>query len=213
MKKEEIESNELKRLIALKAGKIDFEDVTDEELEQVRDIVLNAYLINGKKSDISLDAITLFPNLERLRIVNFEITDEVIEKLASLERLSSLEILGATFSDVDFSKLSKKLENINFTNCTSLPFKYPEVRNVAVTRCGIDFKNINFGVAENILIQNSIANNAHNLDDYTNIKRINLDGTVLYDEQEKILEDILVAVNTQYSHEKETRYYDSDNRE
>lgn len=214
MKKEEIKSNELKRLIALKAGKVDFTDVTDEDLEGIRDIVLNAFLINGKSSDISLDAISLFPNLERIRIANFEITNEVVETFATLKKLSSIEIVGGIFTEVDFSKLSEQIREMSFANCESLSFKYPKMKNIVINRCGVDFENIDFSVAENILIQNSTVKNAHNLNDYMHIKRVNLDGSSLYDGQEQVLENILVSDNTQYSHEQESRFYDgSNNRE
>jgi hypothetical protein len=50
MKKEEIKNHELERLIAMKANKLDFEEVTDEDIENIDNITLNRCLINGKDS-------------------------------------------------------------------------------------------------------------------------------------------------------------------
>ena len=208
MIKEKISNKELKRLIAFKSGKIDFEEVTEEDIMCIRDISLSSRLINGAESGIDLEVLKYFFSLERVRISNFEITDDVIQMLSELECLDTIEIVGCTFKDVDFTKLNGKLKRISFSKCEELPFKYPDVRDIRVIKSNIDFTNIDFTNVQNVFIQSSTIRNAHSLDDFCEIKKVNLDGTKLYDENGEEIKDIQVAEKTGYSHEEDVMLLD-----
>jgi hypothetical protein len=157
---------------------------------------------------INLNCVQAFPNLKRLKISNFEITQEFIDTIANFKDLKFLEITRGSFSNVDFKSLESKLESIRFSNCPELPFEYPKVKDVMITKSAIDFSRIDFDVANKIFIQNSTIKNVRDLDQYDNIQKINLDGSELYDENEILIQDIKVSDKTIYTHEREVYYYD-----
>lgn len=209
MIKEKFESKELKRLIAMKTGKIDFEAVSEEDIVRIRDISLNSFLMNGQSSGIDLNILKYFLSLERVRISNFEITNEVLDMLSKLECLDTIEIVGCTFKDVDFSSLNGKIKRISFTKCDDLPFTYPDVADINIVKSNIDFKNINFGNVQTVFIQNSTIKNVSDLNEYSEIRKVNLDGTILYDSNGDVVKDIKVGDKTSYTHEEEVFYYDN----
>lgn len=206
---QKIENEELKRLITMKANKLNFEDVTKEEFERIKDITINGYLINGKESNINLKELLFFPNLKRVKISKFEITDESIEIILKLEKIEHIEFVSCSLKNAKLDKLNKKIKSINFINCENLQSKYPEVENIIVIGTKIDFKNINFINVKKVFIQKCVVKNAYNLNNYLNIEEVNLDGSELYNENNELIQDILVAKNTKYTHEKIVYYYDS----
>ena len=208
MRKEKIKNRELQRLLAMKSGKMDFEEVTEEDFDKIHDIALSAYLMNGKESNIDLNVLTFFPYLKRVKISGFEVSNKIIELFHKMEELTSIGIVKCKFKDVDFSKLNGKIERIKFINCESLPFDYPEVEDVEIVGSTVDFKRINFENVQSVFIQNSIVQNAFDLNKYGHIKKVNLDGTVLYDEDNQELQDINVGENRSYTHQKKLYYHD-----
>lgn len=210
MKKEEIKNSELKRLITMKSNKLNFDEVNDEDLENIREISLNSYLINGKESEIDLNIIRAFLNLKDVRISNFTITQDIIDMLEEQEKIEGIEFVNTTFDEnIKFSKFSERLKKISFTNCEKLAFDYPNVSSIQIMRSNVDFKNVDFNKIKKIFIQNSTIQNVFNLDEYENIEIVNLDGSRLYDKEGKQVQDISVAEKTSYTHKSIVYYYDS----
>ena len=208
MKKEKINNLNLQRLIALKCNKLDFKDVTDEDLEKIQEITLHGKLINGKMSGIDLESIQLFPNLITLGISDFTLTQGFIRYISELSKLKSIEIISCFFEEIDFSTVEENLSDIRFIGCRNLPFKYPKQKSIIITGSEIDFNNIDFSGAENVEIIESNIKNAYDLIDFTNLVSINLDGSKLFDKHGEILEDIKVPKGAQYSHALEIKAVD-----
>ena len=203
MRKEKISSAEFKRLVALKVNKLSYEDVTEDDFDRVSDLVFKATSFNGDKTDIDLGWISLFPNISRLRIIGFEINQDIIDMLSKQVNLTMLEFALCQIGEVSFKGLNGKLKSVGFTDCGSLNFKYPEVSVVSVSKSEIDFNNIVFDKVKGIDILDSIIRNGHSLKMYPEIQRVELDGTKIYDQKGNEIQDIEVSDMTKYSHKKQ----------
>ena len=60
MKKEEIKSRELKRILEAKFDVFDFKDIKDEELDSVNKLFVRKRKLNGEETDIDLSEISNF---------------------------------------------------------------------------------------------------------------------------------------------------------
>lgn len=200
MLKEKINNIELQRLIALKCNKLDFEEVSDEDIEKIDEISLRGKLINGRMSGIDLDTVQLLPNLVSLSISDLEVTQQFIEDISKLKQLKRLEIVGCPFGEVDFNILEQENIDIQFIGCEALPFKYPKVKNINVRGSNLNFESIDFSDVENVNITESKINNAYDLVDFKNLKKVNIDASVLTNKQGEPINDIKVPEETQYSH-------------
>lgn len=204
MKKEEIKDNkELKRIIALKLGKMPYDEIEAEDFDRIDEIALNARLINGKESGISLDAISLFPNLRRLKLSNYRITKEAISLIASLVGLRDLEIYGAEFEEgINFEGFEHTLKSLRFYNCLEIGFAYPRLEEVWLNQTDINFSKIDLQTSRRIVIRNGNVCNICDLTDFPNLESVNLDGSILTKDDE-IVKDIQVNSKTEYTHKDE----------
>lgn len=200
MYKEKINNVELQRLVALKCDKLDFADVTDEDIKKISNITLRGILINGNPSGIDLDCVESFPGLEKLSIYDYAITQDLINTLTELKQVKILEFGNCSFEDIDFENIQEKLSRIRFTGCESLPAKYPKTKKVQVAGSKIDFSSIDFKQVEDVAILESIVSNAHDLDEFSEIKSVNLDGSTLFNNEGNLISDIKVSENTVYTH-------------
>lgn len=210
MRKEKITSLELKRLIALKANKLSYEDVTEEDFDEITELVFNANSFSGEKTEISLDWITLFPNLESIRIIGFDVDQTVIDNLSNQMRLTAIEFSKCKMYEITFEGLNGRLKRAGFAGCGSLDFKYPDVPYVYVSNSEIDFNNIDFEKVKGITILGSKIKNGHNIEKYPDIQNVYLDGSVIYDEEENEIPNIEVSKMTKYSHRKEIELVDTE---
>lgn len=209
MRKEKITSQELKRLIALKANKLSYDDISEEDFDEITELVFNSITFGGEKTGVDLNWIALFPNLERVRIIGFDIEQEVLDILANQMRLHSVEFSKCNMGDISFEGLNGRLKRAEFTECGKLDFKYPEVPYVNISGSEIDFENIDFEKVKGISILKSVIKNGKNLTDFEHIERVILDGTkILFGDEEQ--ENIEVSKNTKYSHKKEVELVDTE---
>lgn len=193
---------ELKRLVALKLGKMPDEDITSVDLDRIDEFTFNAYLMNGQKSGITLDDIKLFKNIKRLKLSNYKINQEAIQTIASLEYLEQLEIFGAEFEeDISFDDLGKNVKKLKFNNCLEIKFPYPKLEEVWINRTDIDFKKIDLNSAKRIIIKNSHIKNICDLTDFPQLENVDFDGTELTNENGEKVQNIKVGVKTKYTHQ------------
>lgn len=203
MNKNDVKSQELRATIAMKLGKFSYSEVTDEELKEVKDIILRKYKFNGEDTGIDVSELLNLPNLQAVTLGDFEITDSDIEILAKLESLERIQ-----FSNCDFSSVRNKLPNeellvVTLSGCTS-----PENMNVSAAKylkilgSEVDFNKLNIEDLEQLVIQNSEVINFTSLVGKTAARTINLDGSNVYAPNGQEVEDIetepgvLVSFNT-----------------
>lgn len=209
MRKEEIKSSELRRLITLKSNKLDYKDVTEEDFDRITELVFNSKAFNGEETGVDLNWIELFPELRSIRIIGFDITQEVLELLSSRVNINSVEFANCQMDELDFEKLNVRLKRVEFNNCGVLPFKYPKVPSVHVVNSELDFDNIDFNIVKGMYVLNSVIKNGRSLTEFENIERVVLDGTTIFCGDE-VLEEIEVSKSTKYSHKDEVELVDSE---
>ena len=202
MSLEKIQSEELKRQVTLRARKLSFKDVTEEDLDRISEITLNAKSFDGEKTNIELSVLEIFKNLKKVRLIGFDITKEGIDEISKLEHLEMLEFVKCKVEDVSFELLQEKLERIYFSECGELLFKYPKVRNIIVNMCRVDFRNVDLEEVQAIHIINSVIKNLPDLSKYLNLKKVNFDGSKIIDESGMEVVDISVPEKIEYSHKK-----------
>lgn len=198
------DNKELNKIVALKTGRMPYEELTDEDFSKVEEITLNTRLINGEESGISLEAIELFRNLRRLKLSNYKITKEAIVTIASLAGLREVEFFGAEFEEgIDFSALEHTLKSLRFYNCLEVNFPYPSLEEVWLNQTDIDFGKVDLQTARRIIIRNGTVRNICDLTEYPNIELVNLDGSILVNKDNEKLENIKVNGKTVYTHKAE----------
>ena len=208
MKLEEIKSEDLKRLLAVKCCRLDFKDVTENDLEKIQEINLSGKRVDGSRSDIDLDVINMLPNLGVVGISNFHIDQHAIDMLLRLKRLSTLDFIDCDFDNIEFSNVNMNLK-LRIRGCSKIPFKYPALREVDIIGSVVNFEDIDFSNAIGVTILESKVFNAKDLDDYINIERVRLDGSTLYDTEEKEIADIKTREKVEYSHKTTLELYDN----
>ena len=152
MKKELINNTHLQRLIALKSNKFDYEEVTDEDIDNIEELSIHGKLINGLASGIDLKGcIGLFTNLSSLSISDFILVPEVLDELKKLEKLTKLEVIGCEFDGIDFNELFKHMQ-IRFVGCRELPFEIRSQKIIDIQGCEVDFKKIDLTDSSPLII-------------------------------------------------------------
>lgn len=206
MKLEEIKSEDLKRLLAVKSCKIDFKDVTEEDLRKIQEINLSGKRIDGSTSDIDLDILSMLPSLCIVGISNFHISQETIDMILRLEKLSTIEFTDCEFDNIKFENIDKNLI-LRIKGCKNMTFRYPALNRIDIVGSIVNFDNIDFSNARVVSILDSKVFNSKDFLDYGNLERVILDGSTLYDTNEKEILDIKVDKGVKYSHKKILELY------
>ena len=81
MRKEEITSKEMKQCICLRTGKLNFSEVTDEDIENITTMDLRGVKFNGEPTDVILSELEALPNLNALMISHFDLNVEDINNI------------------------------------------------------------------------------------------------------------------------------------
>lgn len=209
MKKELINNIYLQKLITLKCNKFDFDDITDKEIENIRELNIHGKLINGQNTGIDLSQnIELFEGLETLSISDFTITQEVIEKLKLLKKLRELEIVDCDFYETDFSEILRKIP-VKFVGCKGLPFKLQGQRIVNIEGCDIDMNNISLDDVEELRLISCFIRNAKDIEKAEKLRAVNLNGSILTSVNNEKIDNIIVPEGCSYSHiDDVTQVYD-----
>lgn len=200
MRLEKIKSKELKRQIALRIGKLNFEDVTEEDFDEISELTLNFKSINGKKTDINLNVLEFFPYLKKIRIIDFDINQEDICKINKLECVEVLEFSRCKFNKINFDVIEERLKKIDFSECGELAFKYPKVKNILINMCEIDFEFVDLEAVQKIYVFDSVIKNLPDLSKYKDLEKVIFDGSKIIDANGKEIEDALISEHTEYSH-------------
>ena len=210
MKKERINNVNLRRLIALKCGKIDFEDVSDEEIEKISEITILGKKLNGEPTGITLDCLKLMNNIADLKLSDFILTPEDMDVLKQLEKLRSLQLSSCNLEEITEMSLPHGVSDFRITNCGKIKFKkYPEVSSIDISGSEIDMNSIDLDKVLDITILDSRIKNAKELTKFPAIRSVTIDGSILINKEGTIVDDIEVGENTVYTHLAQLETYDS----
>ena len=89
-----------------------------------------------------------------------------------------------------------------------MPFSYPKLKEILITGSVVDFNNIDFSIPQDVIIQSSDIRNVYDLDKFENLIRVNLNGSILYDNRNRVVQDLKVSGSTVYTHERKVYLYD-----
>lgn len=203
MKKEEITSKELKQCICLKTGKLNFSEVTDEDIENITEIDLRGIKFNGEETDVILAELDAFPNLNGLLISHFDLKAEDIDAISRQDKLRVVQFSSCDFENIETINLPN-LDVLVFVGCTDMgKLKMPKSRVLRVIGSELNFDGVDVNNIEKLLIQNSLVNNFTSLDSKDNLIEVNLDGSTLYDKDGNLVKDVKVKPEISFSYEDE----------
>lgn len=203
MKKEEITSKELKQCICLKTGKLNFSEVTDEDIENITEIDLRGIKFNGEETDVILAELDAFPNLNGLLISHFDLKVEDIDAISRQDKLRVVQFSSCDFENIETINLPN-LDVLVFVGCTDMgKLKMPKSRVLRVIGSELNFDGVDVNNIEKMLIQNSLVNNFTSLDSKDNLIEVNLDGSTLYDKDGNLVKDVKVKPEISFSYEDE----------
>lgn len=203
MRKEEITSKEMKQCICLRTGKLNFSEVTDEDIENITTMDLRGVKFNGEPTDVILSELEALPNLNALMISHFDLNVEDIDNLSKLSKLKTIQFTACDFDNITDIKL-EELDILVFVGCTDMgTLKMPKSRVLRVIGSEINFDGVNPGNIEKLLLQNTLVKNFTTLASNENLVEVNLDGSTIQDKDGKVVKDIEVAAGTFLSYEEE----------
>ena len=203
MKKEEITSKELKQCICLKTGKLNFSEVTDEDIENITEIDLRGIKFNGEETDVILAELDAFPNLNGLLISHFDLKVEDIDAISRQDKSRVVQFSSCDFENIETINLPN-LDVLVFVGCTDMgKLKMPKSRVLRVIGSELNFDGVDVNNIEKLLIQNSLVNNFTSLDSKDNLIEVNLDGSTLYDKDGNLVKDVKVKPEISFSYEDE----------
>ena len=175
--------DEVNKLIKLNLKKYDG-ILSDSDLKLVKELNLSNKTFSGKSKNINLDFLRFTNNLEKISIQYFDIGNNVIDILNSLNNLYSIEFSFCKFNFKNNLE-NKKLQSI-YINCCSVKdySKIKLTRNFTII--GENKLNLkileNKSNVENLSLNNCNINNFKYIKNFYNLKILNLDGSV-FDEK------------------------------
>ena len=207
MKKNEIKSKELKRILEAKFDVFDFKDIKDEDLDSMEKLFVRKRKLSGEETDIDLSEIFNFKNLKELRLLGFELTNSDIKMISNMG-LESLALSNCVFEKVDSLNIPKLKDLVIYggENVDLVSIKSPKL--LIIEDVNLDFSKLNIDDAKQINIFNCEIANMDSLKKYTELEFVNLDGSTVKDTKGNELRstnDISVGNNVVLSFEDEYR--------
>lgn len=92
-----------------------------KSIEMIDEISIPNQNFSGKNQNINLAEITKLTNLKSLSLQFFDITDDVIDYLNSLEELEDVQLYMCNFNTE--KKIDKRIKSINIYNCRGFKLK------------------------------------------------------------------------------------------
>lgn len=207
MKKEDIKSKELKRILEAEFDVFDFKDIKDEELDSVSKLFIRKRKLNGEETDIDLSEISNFKNLTELRLLGFKLSNEDMKLISSMN-LESIVFSNCVFENVKSLNMPKLKDLVIFggENVDNISIKSPEM--LIIEAANLDFSKIDILDTKQMNMFNCNIKNMDSLKKYSNLEFINFDGSIITDTNGKELKstnDINVGENVVLSFEEEYR--------
>ncbi len=173
--------------------------LTEEDILNVKKIVLNKYNLKGETIKYDYSDLKYLVNLEKCSIEILEITNPLVENINTLTNITTLELshnkiectcqFHGSFKKLIFKQISESILNL-IENSES-------VETIEI----IDFKNINvdhllrFKNVKNLYIYHSTIVHSENLKELQKLQNLKLDGSTL--DNESILDHLKDRVNIQ----------------
>lgn len=185
-----LNDKELEKVICFKVGKFFGEELEKEDFEELEELNINNRNFSGKYKNISLQELTLFPNIKRLSLQYFEIDDSLVEVLNKLENLESLEFASCGF--FQNAQLRNNSLNSLLLNCCKVkdynkifaPENFTIIGDENIRLDQIDGKEN----VRKMYLQDSKVKNFGKIEKYENLEKLNLDGSIV--DNKDMLEEV-----------------------
>lgn len=174
-----IENEILRKYIKQKCNKYDEQDLSQSDIEKIKDISINRINFSNQVLNIDLSELEKFPNLEILSLQNFEINEIIVKHLQKCKNLKILHLEMCNFKHINIFKIE---------NLKKLIIKYCKVENweiiyfpesvVIEAKEKIDLKDFNnIDKIINLSLNNLTIYNFTRILDFENLKYLNIDGS------------------------------------
>ncbi len=174
-----IENEILRKYIKQKCNKYDEQDLSQSDIEKIKDISINRINFSNQVLNLDLSELEKFPNLEILSLQNFEINEITVKHLQKCKKLKILHLEMCNFKHINIFKVE---------NLKKLIIKYCKVENweiiyfpesvVIEAKEKIDLKDFNnIDKITNLSLNNLTICNFTRILDFENLKYLNIDGS------------------------------------
>ena len=185
-----LKDKDLEKIACFKVGKFGNEELDEDDLKNVEEINISNRKFSGEEKNISLQELTLFPNIKRMSLQYFTIDDSIAEILSGLSNLESLQLASCKLY------LKSKIRNLNLKNlelnsCNVRDYSTIYAPNVLAIIGSDSIRLDKITGKENIermYLQNSKVKGFRSITDCGRLRSLNLDGSSVDDN--KILEEI-----------------------
>jgi hypothetical protein len=117
----EIKNKDLLRSLKFACGKFkDADELTEEDLEKIYELNINELSVTGRNSEIDLKEVPELPNLRRLSLKNFVISDDEIEFINKNKRLIDLSFDRCVFDSRKSYIASTTLKALSMRYCDNI---------------------------------------------------------------------------------------------
>lgn len=189
--------------VKYKLGIFDSREPSEQDLEQITDIFLTNLNPKGEKLETDISEIARLKKLKNLDLRGFELTQNIVETIDSLEELEVLSLYSCSSRSAISLNLSV-LKRLILDNCKSINLaevNFPE--NVLIINGGVvDLsKFINTCRVKRLEIKSSEIIYSELLKEIKNLKMLNVDGSTLDNEDIlNYLENKKISVSYEYEY-------------
>jgi len=153
------------------------DDILEEDLNNIEELTINKYKLNGKETDIDLEELKFFKNLKTLTLIKFKIDLNIIEKINDNKHLWAIQ-----FSKCDFQRvlpINQKINYVVLDCCENVNLEFIN-NNETVKIIGTEVDLIQLKQMENIetlYLQDCKIKNVIEILQCSKLKKLNLDGS------------------------------------
>lgn len=171
--------------IRTKLLKFSGEQISKDELDNIKNFSINNYTYSGVLKGINLNELENLPNLESLTLQHFQISDQEIKALENLRSLKDLFFSECSFNAKEFYEFPN-LSSIEFDICNYYYFpkiKLPKIVYINYAENGLNLKDFyNFENIEDLTMLNVKKITGFNfISQMRNLKNLNIDGSKVDD--------------------------------
>ena len=176
--------------VKYKLGIFDGSEPNEYDLDNVKDIFISNYNARGEKINTNISELVRLKKLKMLDLKGFELTQEVLDVINSLQELQELKLCECN-SKEPLNINIEKLKTIVLDNCSSIDLSQIQLpENLLMISCGIvDVSKLtNTKRLRDLGIKSSEVVNTSALTEIDNLKSVNFNGSTL--DNENVLKDL-----------------------
>lgn len=197
-----LKDKELEKIACFKVGKFGNEELDEDDFKNVEEINISNRKFSGEEKNISLQELTLFPNIKRMSLQYFKIDDSIAEILSGFSNLESLQLASCKLY-LKSEIRNFNLKNLELNSCNIRDYSTIYAPNVLAIIGSDNIRLDRIKGKENIermYLQNSKVKGFRSVTDCSRLLELNLDGSTVDDSKflEEIKSEIRVSQKEEY---------------